>query len=132
MILLDTHAALWLATAPAKLSGAATRAIRKAASSDGMALCSISLWELAMLLARGRVKLRTGSPDEFLEALVRTPGLRLVEVTPAIAVQAAAFPKSYSADPADRIIGATARTLGLAVVTKDSAMHDSPLIRTIW
>jgi len=44
MILLDTHAAFWLNNAPEKLSRDATRAIRKAASSTGIALSSISLW----------------------------------------------------------------------------------------
>ena len=56
VILLDTHALVWLVAEPARLSRAATDAIRRARSTGGLAVASITLWELAMLLVRGHVR----------------------------------------------------------------------------
>ncbi len=49
MILLDTHVLVWLSTEPAKLSKQASRAIRRASRSGGIAISAITLWELAWL-----------------------------------------------------------------------------------
>ena len=54
------------------------------------------------------------------------------EISPEIAALAVQFPEDYSRDPADRLIGATARAEGWPLVTRDQAMRASPLIRTIW
>lgn len=132
MILLDTHAAFWLSTSPEKLSSNATRAIRRAASTSGLALSSISLWELAALVASGRLRLRSGTTRAFLEALVQTPGLVLLEISPEVAATASELPDDFARDPADRIIGATAIVHDLPLVTKDVELQDSPLLRTVW
>ena len=55
MILLDTHVFLWLCLEPKKLSQPATRAIRRAAATGGVATASITLWEIAMLIALGKI-----------------------------------------------------------------------------
>jgi PIN domain nuclease of toxin-antitoxin system len=54
------------------------------------------------------------------------------DLTPAVAVLATQFPDSFSRDPADRLIAATARADGFALVTRDRRMRGSPLLRTIW
>jgi PIN domain nuclease of toxin-antitoxin system len=51
---------------------------------------------------------------------------------PEIAALATQFPNDYPHDPADRLIGATARAEGLTLVTKDERIRRSPLIRTVW
>lgn len=132
MILLDTHAAFWLNQAPERLSARATRAIRRAAESTGLGLSSISLWELALLVESGRLRLKGTTSRGFLDALVGTPSLILLEITTEIAVLAAQFPPGFPGDPADRLIGATARAHQIPIVTKDRGMQDSPLLRTIW
>lgn len=132
MILLDTHAAFWLNRAPEKLSRDAARAIRKAAFSTGLGLSCISLWELAMLVEAGKLLVRTTTSRGFLDALVQTPGLVVLDITTEIAVLATQFPSDFPRDPADRIIAATARALNLSLVTKDQTMLESPLLRTIW
>jgi len=53
-------------------------------------------------------------------------------ITPAIAALATQFPESYPRDPADRLIGATARAEGLPLVTRDERIRSSPLLKTIW
>jgi len=56
MILLDTHALVWLSAHPDKLSTAAASAIRRAArGGGGLAISDISVWELASLIAQGEM-----------------------------------------------------------------------------
>jgi len=59
-------------------------------------------------------------------------GAAVREISAEIAALAAQFPDDYSKDPADRLIGATARAEGLPLVTRNEIMRSSPLIRTIW
>ena len=53
-------------------------------------------------------------------------------ITAEIASLAAQFPKDYPRDPADRLIGATARAEGLPLVTRDENIRRSNLLQTIW
>lgn len=131
MILLDTHVLLWLAAEPARLSRSAASAIRRALRSGGIAIASISLWEIAALFAKGRLRSR-GTTEASLEAILEATGISLREITPTIAALATQFPADFSADPADRLIAATARAEGLTLVTRDERMRSSPLVRTVW
>jgi PIN domain nuclease of toxin-antitoxin system len=131
VILLDTHVLVWLAAEPRRLSRAATTAIRRALRSGGIAVASISLWEIAALFARGRLRSR-GTPESSLEAILKATGVSLREITPTIAVLATQFPADFSSDPADRLIAATARAEGLTLVTRDERIRSSALVRTIW
>jgi len=131
VILLDTHAILWLVLKPDRLSKAATRAVVRAERGDGIAISSITLWEIALLVDVGRVKIH-GSTESFLESLCRRPGVHILEITPEIAALAFRFPPDFTPDPADRLIGATARVHGLRLVTRDGPMQDCPLLDTVW
>ena len=131
MILLDTHVLVWLAAEPARLSRAAAAAIRRALRSGGIAIASISLWEMAALFAKGRLRSR-GTTEASLEAIVAATGVSLREITPTIAALATQFPADFSADPADRLIAATARAEGLTLITRDERMRSSALVRTVW
>lgn len=131
MILLDTHAWLWLCVEPKRLSKAAATAIRDAGGAGGLAVASISLWEVAMMIALGRVVPR-GSPEAWLRDLVDRASVAVKEITPAIASVATQFPDEFPADPADRLIAATARVEGLLLVTRDSRLRSSPVLRTVW
>ena len=62
MILLDTHVLVWLVGQPQRLSPEAASAIRRAHRRDGLAIASKTLWELALLFAKGL--LRTGGTIE--------------------------------------------------------------------
>jgi PIN domain nuclease of toxin-antitoxin system len=59
-------------------------------------------------------------------------GVTVRPITPEIAALATQFPDDYPRDPADRLIGATARAEGLTLVTRDERIRRSPLIRTVW
>src|SRR5687767_1430436 len=132
VILLDTHAVFWLNQAPERLSSVATRAIRRAAPSTGLALASISLWELARLIEARRFTLRGATTAAFLREIVQTPNLVVLDISPEIAAIAAQSPPGFPKDPADSLIAATALAYDIPVVTKDRAMQEISRIRTIW
>lgn len=131
LILLDTHVLQWLVADSSRLSRPAASAIRRARAGDGIAIASITLWELASLIAQGRIQTYARIEDS-LDVLVRSSGVILKPITPIIAALATQFPADYPRDPADRLIGATARAEGIPLVTRDERIRSSPLLKTIW
>ncbi len=129
MILLDTHALVWAVAESKRLSRAAAAAIRKARAEDGLAIAAITLWELAALIARGRIQ-AYGTVEASVRLLVE--GVTVKPLTAEIAALATQFPDNYPRDPADRLIGATARAEGLVLVTQDARIRRSPLLKTAW
>ena len=119
LLLLDTHVWLWLlrgleGTLPPSIVTALRRASR-----DGAILVSIlSVWEAAMFHARGRMRI-TISIDEWVERGLRAPGIRLIELSPEVAIESTRLPGSPHRDPVDRILVATARRTGAQLVTRD-------------
>jgi PIN domain nuclease of toxin-antitoxin system len=129
MILLDTHTLIWAARDPARLSKPAADALRTAGESGGLAISAITLWELAWLATHGRLNF-SGTVDDFVERLSSRTSIR--PITPSIAVLASQLPATYSRDPSDRLIGATAMSEGIALVTKDRTIRNCKQIKTIW
>jgi PIN domain nuclease of toxin-antitoxin system len=127
-ILLDTHVAYWWATDSRRLSRDASLAITGA---DELAVSSITWFELATLVRAGRIE-ASSSLRSWLEDLAAE--IRTVGIDPAIAETAASLPQSFSGDPADRIIYATAVERGWSLVTKDEKMrsHEHARKVTIW
>ena len=131
VILLDTHAWLWLCLEPRRLSATAAGGIRRALHDGGLAVASITLWEVAMMVARGRV-IPQGTAEAWISALIDRSGVGIKGITPAVAALAAHFPDDFPGDPADRLIAATARAEGVSLVTRDARIRASALVETIW
>ena len=131
MILLDTHVVVWAAMESKRLSRVAESALLRARRGDGLAIASISLWEMASLFARGRIE-TYGTIEASVRQILQTVGVTVKPITQEIAILATQFPESYPRDPADRLIGATARAEGIALITQDERIRRSPLLRTIW
>jgi PIN domain nuclease of toxin-antitoxin system len=129
VILLDTHALVWAVAESNRLSRPAASAIRRARREDGVAVAAITLWEIASLVARGRIQ-ALGTVEASVHLLVE--GVTIRPLTAEIAALAAQFPDDYPHDPADRLIGATARAEGLSLVTRDEKIRRSELLKTIW
>ena len=130
MILLDTHVVLWLTSDPAKLSGKARGAIEVSRKNgDGVAICDITLLELAALANKGRIHLSIS-----LESFLQEVEARFVvfPISGRACARAMGFPTDYPKDPADRIIGATALVEGLSLITADREIHRSKVVHTIW
>jgi PIN domain nuclease of toxin-antitoxin system len=118
MILLDTHALIWWIEGGGRLSQRAATSIEEGAPAM---VSPISFWELAILVERGRV-----SVDRDLAIWCRdllASGAAQVAPLTASAVIAAARLPEFHGDPADRLIYATARELGVPLVSKDARIR---------
>lgn len=119
LLVLDTHIWIWLLNGDAdRLSEESLSAIEVAGQSAQLGVCAISIWEVGMLESKGRLRLSKGCLDWVREAL-SAPGLRLLPLTPEIAIESSRLPGQIHGDPADRILAATARILNATLVTKD-------------
>lgn len=132
MIVLDTHALLWWASGEREaLSAAAARAIDAELAGGQIMVSSISAWELAMLVDRGRVALSMDI-EEWLSVVSQVEAVSFVPVDNEIGVKSIALPGAFHKDPADRIIVATARKLAAPLVTADEEIRRYPHVRTLW
>jgi PIN domain nuclease of toxin-antitoxin system len=129
MILVDTQTVIWLAAEPEKVSRRAVDAIGEARKVDGIAISDKTLWELAMAHSKNRIQ-ATVSLREVLEETERT--FNVLPINAAIAERSVQFGKSFPADPADRIIAATAIVYGLSLVTPDALIRNSGEVDCIW
>lgn len=130
MLLLDTHVWWWCLTEPENLSVPAIEAIKQAKTVN-RAVASISIWEFAMMAAKRRIELNV-SVSKWLSSAIYGAGIKVMELSPEIAVESCELPGYFHKDPADRIIVATARIYGLVLVTKDRKILDYPYVKTIW
>jgi len=131
VILLDTHVLAWLVADPNQLSRSAASAIRRARANQGLGIAAISLWELALMFARGRLE-ATGTIEASVRLVLERTGVIIRPITPEVAALATQFPDDFPRDPADRLIAATARAEGMALVTRDERIRQCMLVKTIW
>lgn len=131
MIVLDTHAWVWWVSSPALLASNAQRAVENAARDRALYVSSISAWEVALLIKKGRMEL-TMDVEDWVARSESIPYLSFVPVDNRIAVRSVALPGVFHPDPADRIIVATAQMLGASVVTKDEKIQNYPHVDSLW
>ena len=128
--LLDTHILIRWLNDRSQLSSPQSRVIETADADSPLLVSDISLWEVATLHSLGRIRLSIPLRD-WLEKAVAPPLVRRMGISPAIAAEMAALPDWFHRDPADRILVATARTLGATLLTQDRRIVDSELAETI-
>jgi len=131
MIVLDTHAWIWFISNPNYLSKRAGNAVNAAVEDKSILISSISAWEVALLVAKERLKLTLDISD-WIGKSENLPFIQFVPVSNAIAVKSVNLPLPLHPDPADRIIIATALSVGAPLVTKDKKLLDYSPIKTIW
>jgi PIN domain nuclease of toxin-antitoxin system len=131
MILLDTHAWVWWVNGQPALSRKAHRSIRQAAEEAGVYVSSISVWEVAQLVMRGRLELAM-AVESWVAKSEAMPFLHFVSVDNTIALKSVHLPEPLHNDPADRMIIATSTILGFPLVTRDKRILQYPHVRTIW
>lgn len=127
-LLLDTHAWLWLIVSPGHLSAVAARAI---AAARTITIASISPYEIALKHSTGKLHLDL-EIDAWMAMAMSYPGIRIAELTPAIAIRAAALRSTVGRDPADGIIAATALETGVQLVTKDGRLRSALPGTALW
>ena len=121
MIVLDTHVLIWAVDGDARLGRTARAAIDEAGRTDGIAVSAITPWEIILLTEKGRLRLGCDAAV-WIDTALLLPGVHLIPVEPAIAIDSVRLPGSFHADPADRFIVATARYCGAPLVTADGAI----------
>ena len=131
MITVDTHVILWDALQPGMLSEKAKEAIEKANQTDDLFFCSISLWEIAMLVGKKRIEVNVPY-RELVQLILSCNKYVFQEITPEIAELSTTLPETINSDPADRIIAATSLITKTPLVTADKNLHQSGLLQTIW
>lgn len=131
MIVLDTHVWVWWLSDPSKLPSAARKAVTEASADRAIYVSSISTWEVMLLHARDRLKF-TMDVQDWITKSEALPFLHFVPVDNAIAIRSVRLPEPFHKDPADRIIVATAMTMGVSLVSSDRKLRKYPHIKTVW
>ncbi len=130
VIVLDTPVWVWWLLDPDRLSRRVLAAIeREVAAGDPARVSATGVWEVAMLVRRGRLHLAVGLERRLAKA---TPEIELVPLTAEIAYAAVTLPGELHEDPADRVVVATAREPGATLVTKDARLLDDPHVQSLW
>jgi PIN domain nuclease of toxin-antitoxin system len=121
--LLDTHVWVWLLNGDSHLENdSVLSCITRATRKSGLFLSAISIWEVAMLEARGRIAFSTGITSWIHDAL-SVPGVQVIPLLPEIAIDSTRLPGQFHGDPADRIIVATSRMLKCPLITADTKIQ---------
>lgn len=129
MIVLDTHVWVWWVHGDKGLTNTQAEAIA-ANETSTIGVSAISCWEIAKLVQFRRLELPCPLSEWFEQAL-SYPGMRLLELTPEIAVASTQLPGEFHRDPADQIIVATTRVHGCPLLTSDRRLLDYRHLETI-
>ena len=131
MIVLDTHVWIWWLSDPEKLPTRARNTVMEAAGDQAIYISAISSWEVALLASRKRLTFSMDAQD-WITKSEALPFLHFVPVDNAISVRAVRLEDPFHKDPADRIIVATAITMGAPVVSSDAKIQKYPHVKSIW
>jgi PIN domain nuclease of toxin-antitoxin system len=130
VILVDTHVVIWATLNQKLLSKAAAKALTQARKEGiGAGIASSTLWELAILISRGRVTCPMSLTNYLTEVEQR---FVVFPINSEIAERSVAFSKNYPKDPTDQLIGATALVHDLTLVTADAKIRKSGEVACIW
>ena len=129
-LLLDTHVWIWISMDDRRSLSKRTRNLLADQGSGRKWLSAISCWELAKLVERERIGFSIPVLD-WIKRSLKEQALEVAELSPEIAVESTRL-AGFHRDPADQIIAATSRILGLPLLTADRKMQDFSGIETIW
>ncbi len=118
MIVLDTHIWVWWVHGDSRLTNQQNQWLQQY-ESQGLGVSAISCWEAAKLVEYNRLTLPCPVEDWMSQALAY-PGVRLLDLTPEIAIESTQLPGTFHRDPADQIIVATARIYNCSLLTADT------------
>lgn len=120
MIVLDTHVLIWAVDDDARLGRTARAAVDEAGRADGIAISAITPWEIALLAEKGRLRLGCDAAV-WIDAALDLPGVQVVPIESAIAIDSVRLPGGFHADPADR-----SSSLLLATAARRSSRPTAP------
>ncbi|MEK7474892.1 MAG: type II toxin-antitoxin system VapC family toxin [Candidatus Coatesbacteria bacterium] len=126
-LLLDTHVWIWSLLDPGRLGAKTTRLLED--RGNELWLSPISVWECLVLAGKGRLAIEQ-DPGEWVEEALRRAPMKEAPLTHEIALDSRRVDLPHQ-DPADRLLAATARVMGLKLVTADDRLIKSPAVPTI-
>jgi PIN domain nuclease of toxin-antitoxin system len=119
VIVLDTHVAIWITANEAMLGERSRLLVEKARIEDRIVVSAISFWEMAMLIAKGRLRAITSAMEQRGKILASS--IEEIPLTGEIAILAGGL-ENLHGDPADRLIAATAIAHDATLMTADKAL----------
>ncbi|PKG98097.1 type II toxin-antitoxin system VapC family toxin [Paraglaciecola sp. MB-3u-78] len=131
MILMDTCVIVWDALEPAQLTSKAVDAIDKADKHNALIVSDISIWEISMLIKKGRIEVATTAAN-FINLFLQSRNITVKSISPEIAELSVNFDSEINNDPADRIIAATSIIYNAQLITADKNLRNSELLDTVW
>ena len=131
MILMDTCAIVWDALEPTKLTTKARNAIDKADQHNALIISDISIWEISMLIKKGRIEVAATAAN-FINLFLQYRHIAVQSISPEIAELSVSFGGEINNDPADRIIAATSIIHNAQLVTADTNLGNNDLLDTVW
>jgi PIN domain nuclease of toxin-antitoxin system len=120
-VVLDTHIWLWVMLGSPALSRSFRKGLEHSQKHHSVLISIISIWEIGMLAERKRIQLDMDPLDWVFQAL-DFPGIRLIQISPKIAIQSTRLPGAIHGDPADRLLVATAHEENAVLVTCDEKL----------
>lgn len=121
-LLLDTDIWLWYAEGNAeRLTAASVDKLEQARQAEGLWISPISVWEIGIRHAEGRIQLSVPLRD-WVRLALAPAGITLLPLDEESAVESTLLPGGAHADPVNRFLIATARTKGLVLATRDPAI----------
>ena len=127
-ILLDTHVWIWLSLE--KYKSLSTKSKKVINSAGQKWISAISCWELAKLVEKNRIGFSIPTLT-WIRRSLNQYDIKVADLSPDIAVESTAL-RGFHKDPADQIIAATSRILGIPLVTSDRRILDFLEVDTIW
>ena len=121
--LIDTHIWIWYGMRNPKLGAAARELIERSVQEGGLAVSIMTLWEISLLESKERIHLGM-TAAEWLEEALALPNLMALPLELPAILDAHRLPGIFHADPADRLIVATARHHNLTLITDDRKILD--------
>ena len=131
MILLDTHVWIWFLSNPELLSKSAQTRIDMAMRTNAIYVSSISVWEMAILIQKKRLRLSM----DINEWIAKAESLNFINFVPidnSVALKSVHLRPPIHSDPADRIIIASAISCDATLITKDDKILNYPFVDAIW
>ena len=129
--LLDTHTWIWWQLNPDQLSSKVMKLIGNPSKYTELLLSAISPWEFSKFLEKKRLAISC-HPEEWIEAALEMPKLRLVPLSPLLAYRSTTLPQPFHSDPADQIIVSTARAEQATILTKDQRILAYKAVKSLW
>jgi len=127
-VVLDTHACVYALTAPDRLGKAARRAVEQAEAGRLTAWVPAAVVaEIVLLRELDRIRI---SLPELRTAMERAPSFRFLDLDLRQLDEFAAH--AAIRDPFDRLIVSACRVLDAKLISRDTALRDGGLVRTIW